>query len=140
MLLMADIPPLTSLSVLRLLLPPRSSILLEAYAYPGTLAALAPLQINTIGVAMDSEGLIPSAMDDVLSQWDERARGTKRPRVVLIVPTGQNPTGATMGAQRRKDFLRVARKWDLVSLDPCRSPRARKRQTDFCFRPPDRHL
>lgn len=95
---------------------PNSSILLESYAYPGTLAALAPLRINAVGIEMDSEGLIPSAMDDVLSQWDERKRGTKRPRVMLIVPTGQNPTGATMGTQRRKELLRVARKWDLVSL------------------------
>lgn len=102
-------------SIIRLLLPPRSSILLEAYAYPGTLAALDPLQINTVGIAMDSEGLVPSAMDDVLSAWDETARGTKRPRVVLIVPTGQNPTGATMGTQRRRDLYEVARKWNLVS-------------------------
>lgn len=102
-------------NVIRLLLRPGSSILLEEYAYPGTLAALHPLQVTPIGVKMDSEGLIPESMDEILTNWDEAARRTRRPRSMLIVPTGQNPSGATMGEDRRRKVLEVARKWDLVS-------------------------
>ena len=67
---------------------------------------------------MDSEGLVPEAMDEVLTNWDEETRRTRRPRVMLIVPTGQNPSGATMGVERRRKVLEVARKWDVVSRAP----------------------
>lgn len=107
---------LTTYRIFRLLLPRNSSILVEAFSYPGTLASLSALGVKAIPIAMDGEGLIPSVMDDVLSGWNETVRRSSKPRCMVIVPTGQNPTSVSMGVERRKEVLRVAGKHDLVSF------------------------
>ena len=86
---------------------------------------------------------MPEAMDEVLTNWDEETRRTRRPRVVLMVPTGQNPSGATMGEERRRRVLEVARKWDvvsLVSLYRTAEPSLTRRVVDSVFLPSDRCL
>lgn len=59
--------------------------------------------------------MIPSVMDEVLSNWDESKRGRK-PKLVTAVVTGQNPTGTTMSLERKQEFYNIAQKHDLVSL------------------------
>jgi aromatic amino acid aminotransferase I len=77
-----------------------------------------PLGVRTVGVELDEEGLCPRDLERVLDGWDERERGgVRRPRVLYVVPTGQNPTGATMGAQRRRDVYDVCRRWDVFILE-----------------------
>lgn len=90
--------------------------------------------IIPISVRMDAGGLDPSELDRVLREWDEIARGCKRydpakrfktldadtacrPRVLLQVPTGQNPTGITLTYQRRQTIYEMAVKWDLIILE-----------------------
>jgi aromatic amino acid aminotransferase I len=89
---------------------------------PGTLSGLVPMGLKPIPVALDAEGMVPSDMDRVLDEWDSAKQG-KKPRFVLIVPSGQNPSGTTMQAARRKEFYAVAQKHNLiiVSDDPYRA-------------------
>lgn len=51
---------------------------------------------------MDEQGLIPQSLEEVLSNWDESERKARRPFLLYMVPTGQNPTGATQSLERRK--------------------------------------
>lgn len=46
---------------------------------------------------MDEQGLLPDDMDHILSNWDVKARGGRKPHLLYTVPSGQNPTGATQG-------------------------------------------
>lgn len=113
-----------------------SSILVEEFCYPATLAMLRPQGVLPVGLKMDDEGLLPEEMDRVLSGWGNAQHS--KPRVMIIVPTGQvrlshllvfgrlvetdvlctpppqNPSGATMSTQRRKNVYDVARKHNIV--------------------------
>lgn len=94
----------------------RGDILLsEEYTFATAVETAAPLGVRVVGVPMDAEGLVPAALDALLSAWDD-ARGRK-PFLLYTVPTGQNPTGATQGAARRRALYAVARKHDLFILE-----------------------
>ena len=56
-------------------------------------------------------------MDEMLSTWDEAARGARKPHVLYTVPSGQNPTGATQGAERRRDIYAVCQKHDVFIIE-----------------------
>jgi aromatic amino acid aminotransferase I len=93
------------------------SILTEEYSFSTALETAAPLGIRVFGVRMDEQGLIPESMDKTLTGWDAQARGARKPHVLYTVPSGQNPTGATQGEQRRRDIYEVAQKHDIYILE-----------------------
>ncbi|KAI0868995.1 aromatic amino acid aminotransferase-like protein [Hypoxylon argillaceum] len=95
----------------------RDSLLTEEYSFSTALETMAPLGIKVVGVHIDEQGLLPKALDDILSNWDENARGARKPTVLYTVPSGQNPTGATMGAQRRQDIYDVCSKHDVYIFE-----------------------
>ena len=92
-------------------------ILSEEYTFATAVETAAPMGVKVIGVKMDEQGLLPSSMDEILSNWDEAKRGAKRPWLLYTVPSGQNPTGATQGEKRRRDIYRCAQKHDLYILE-----------------------
>ncbi|EWC45534.1 hypothetical protein DRE_05392 [Drechslerella stenobrocha 248] len=89
----------------------------DEYAFCSAVEAGRGLGINAVGIRMDSEGMIPSHLDEVLTNWDEKAREAKKPFLIYLVPTGQNPTGSTQGTQRRKDIYALAQKHDLIVIE-----------------------
>ncbi|KAH9994164.1 PLP-dependent transferase [Xylariaceae sp. FL0662B] len=94
------------------------ALLTEEYSFSTALETAAPLGIPVFGVPMDAQGLRPDELDRILSTWDESARaGARKPSVLYTVPSGQNPTGATQGAQRRRDIYEVCRKHDVFILE-----------------------
>jgi aromatic amino acid aminotransferase I len=96
----------------------RDSVLTEDFSFSTALETIAPLGVNAFGCPIDDQGLIPEAMDDLLSNWDEKARGgARKPHVLYTVPSGQNPTGATQGVERRKAVYAVAQKHDLYIIE-----------------------
>ncbi|PWY71029.1 putative L-kynurenine/alpha-aminoadipate aminotransferase [Aspergillus heteromorphus CBS 117.55] len=95
----------------------KDSILTEEYTFATALETIAPLGVKAFGVQMDGEGLLPESMDQTLSEWNEDARGARKPHVLYTVPSGQNPTGATQGIQRRRDIYAVCQKHDLYIIE-----------------------
>ncbi|KAF9204043.1 hypothetical protein BGZ49_005755 [Haplosporangium sp. Z 27] len=94
-------------------------ILVEEWTYPAALEMIDPLGIGHVPVGMDGEGMSAVALKDLLDNWGstpEQANEAK-PRVVYLIPTGQNPTGATMSLQRRKDIIKVAQEHDLILIE-----------------------
>ena len=74
--------------------------------------------MQCIGVKMDEQGLLPSHLDSIISNWDSAAyNGAPKPWLLYTVPSGQNPTGATQSKQRRKEIYRVAQKHDIYILE-----------------------
>lgn len=88
---------------------PGELIAAEQLTYPGLLAAARVLQRGVVPVAMDAEGMLPDAL--------EEACQLRRPRLLYLVPTIQNPTTATMSAQRRQALLAVAKRHDLTVIE-----------------------
>lgn len=92
-------------------------ILTEQYSFTTAIEAAAPMGVRCASVAMDRGGMLPSSLDDVLTNWDASKRGGPKPYLVYTVPTGQNPTGSTQSLQRRREIYAVCQKHDLYIFE-----------------------
>ena len=59
-------------------------------------------------------GIVPAALEDALKK---QAAAGRRARVLYTVPHGQNPTGATMSMQRKRDVYAVCCAHDVIILE-----------------------
>ncbi|GAA1563336.1 PLP-dependent aminotransferase family protein [Kribbella sancticallisti] len=88
-------------TALRALAAPGAPALVESPTYSGILAVVRAAGLRPFPVPVDVDGV----RTDLLAEAFEATRA----RVFVCQPLFQNPTGATMSAQRRQDVLRVAR-------------------------------
>ena len=102
---------------LRMLTRPGDMVLSEEYTFSAAVETALPMGLRMAGVPMDAEGLLPNAMDSILSNWDVEARGGRKPHILYTVPTGQNPTGATSGLERRRAIYAVCQKHDIFIIE-----------------------
>ncbi|MCJ8298996.1 MAG: PLP-dependent aminotransferase family protein [Pseudomonadales bacterium] len=80
-------------------------IALEVQTYPGILAICKYLGRKVLPIAMDEQGMLPEAL----------AQQCKicKPSMVIVVPSQQNPTAATMGQVRREALAKVIAQQDI---------------------------
>lgn len=104
-------------SVLRMLTERGDYILLEEYTFASAAETAWPLGLKGAAIKMDEQGLLPESMDEILSNWDEAARGARKPFLLYTIATGQNPTGATQSGDRRRAIYKVAQKHDVVIVE-----------------------
>ncbi|OMH83800.1 Aromatic amino acid aminotransferase [Zancudomyces culisetae] len=83
------------------------------WTYPAVIETFAGAGYKMVSVGMDNEGMNPEALDRVCTEWT----GPQKLKVVYLIPTGQNPTGATMSVQRRKDIYSVCQKHNLMIIE-----------------------
>lgn len=91
-------------------------ILSEEYTYPGTIEAAKCLGLRMVGIKMDEDGLSPDHLELTLRNWNVTSAGPT-PKLLYVIPTGQNPTGATQSAERRQAIYRIAEKHNLIILE-----------------------
>ncbi|KAJ2856581.1 Aromatic/aminoadipate aminotransferase 1, partial [Coemansia erecta] len=91
------------------------TLIVDEWTYPSAIGAAVPMGIRLAPVTMDGEGAMPEALDRLCANWSEDQG--KRPRVAYMIPTAQNPTGATMSAERKQAIYAVAQKHDLVIIE-----------------------
>lgn len=128
------------------LIDEHTTLLVESPTYSGALCALDATGCKYACVPTDGQGLIPSAIDDMLDRWEEDHPGAAssapaasgpsdhhhnstsassgshalplaKPRILYCIPTGANPTGASLPLERRVELLKVARKHNLIILE-----------------------
>ena len=105
-------------------------ILTEDLTYPGLRAAAEHLGLWLEGIAMDEEGMLPSAL--------EAACVAARARLLYCVPTLHNPTTATMSEQRRLEIIAIARRHNLAIIeDDAYGPLVRKAPPAIAALAPD---
>lgn len=85
-------------------------IFVEQLTYPLLKRIAANRSVRMTGIALDDEGMRPDALDAA-------ARAAPDVRAAFVVPTLQNPTAATMSAERRRAIAEVARARDLVIVE-----------------------
>ncbi|TBU22821.1 L-tyrosine:2-oxoglutarate aminotransferase [Dichomitus squalens] len=101
--------------VFRMLGAPGDYFLADEFTFgPMPLAADAH-GIKWVPVRIDSGGIIPEELERILSEWDIK-RG-RRPHVLYSTPCGQNPTGSTLNAERRKRIYELAQKFDFIIIE-----------------------
>eukprot|EP00035_Acanthoeca_spectabilis_P039389 m.61726 g.61726 ORF g.61726 m.61726 type:complete len:507 (+) comp9576_c0_seq1:1383-2903(+) len=96
---------------------PGDIVLTTDYAYTGIFASAAPLGRRVVGVETDAEGPLASAIDAVCVEAAGAPPHSPRPRLLYVVPTGCNPTGATISAGRRRELYDICCKHDLWIIE-----------------------
>jgi 2-aminoadipate transaminase len=93
---------------------PGDLILTEAPTYTGALGAFDSFQADMRAVAMDDDGIIPEALEDMLDAIRTEGR---RVKFIYLVPTFQNPSGITLAADRRDRVVEICRSNDVLVLE-----------------------
>ncbi|GAM82750.1 hypothetical protein ANO11243_007360 [Dothideomycetidae sp. 11243] len=102
---------------LRMFLNPGDYIITEEYTFSAAVETARQMGGRLLSIPIDEQGLLPDAIDEILTSWDPAVRNARKPFLIYTVPSGQNPTGATMSTQRRRDLYAVAQKHDLFILE-----------------------
>jgi 2-aminoadipate transaminase len=90
---------------------PGDVVVVEEPTYFLALTILRDHGLEVRGVAVDADGLDVDELDQVL---DELAAAGRRVAFVYTIPAFQNPTGATMSAERRERLCSVSRAHDVI--------------------------
>ncbi|MFF9475757.1 PLP-dependent aminotransferase family protein [Streptomyces roseolus] len=88
-------------TALRALAPPGTPVLVESPTYPGMLAVARAAGLRPVPVPADADGIRTDLLEAAF-----RATGA---RVLVCQPLFQNPTGAVLPPERRREVVRIAR-------------------------------
>lgn len=93
------------------------AILVESPTFLGVLHTFKLYRPKFVPVEMDDEGMEMADLEGKMK--------VHHPKFLYVIPTFQNPTGKTLGLERRKKVLELARKYDVIILedDPYRDLR-----------------
>jgi 2-aminoadipate transaminase len=91
-------------------LAPGRRVLVERPTYDRPLKILRELGSEAVGLHCDDEGLDPDALVDAL-------RHGEQPAFLYLIPTFQNPSGRTLGEERRRRIVEIAREHELLVLE-----------------------
>ncbi|RKR89285.1 DNA-binding transcriptional MocR family regulator [Micromonospora pisi] len=100
--------------VARLFLDPGDVVLAEGPTYVGALGVFQTAQAQVVHVPMDSDGLIPEALELAIA---EVARTGRRAKFLYTIPTFQNPTGVTLTEERRERVLDICERAGLLVVE-----------------------
>ena len=100
--------------VTRLFCDPGDVVLVEAPSYVGALGVFRAYQCEVVHVAMDEQGLEPTALAEAIAAVD---RAGKRAKFLYTIPNFQNPAGVSQSLARRTEVLRVAEAADLLVVE-----------------------
>ncbi|KDN81940.1 PLP-dependent aminotransferase family protein [Kitasatospora cheerisanensis] len=89
-------------TALRSLAPPGAPVLVESPTYPGLLAIARAAGLRPVPVPADQDGVRPERLAEAFA-----ATGA---RLFVCQPLFQNPTGAVLGAERRRAVLAAAKR------------------------------
>lgn len=102
---------------MRTILEEGDTLFVEEMVYPSILSTAENYQLNIVSIRMDEEGIIPEELEKACVKSIE----TNHPiKMLITVPSGQNPTGRTTGIERKSEIYKIARKFNflLVEDDP----------------------
>lgn len=101
--------------VFDMLLDANDALLVESPTYSGSLAYLQPKGCPLIEIETDDGGLMPDKLEATLRNWDPECG--PRPKVLYTIPTGSNPTGASLSLERKKLIYEISSEFNLLILE-----------------------
>jgi DNA-binding transcriptional MocR family regulator len=84
-------------------------VVLEDPVYHGLIRVFSRTGANILAIPVDAHGLDPALLEDTLQQH--------RPRMLVVTPSYQNPTGATLPLERRKRIVELAQRYSVVLVE-----------------------
>ena len=102
--------------VVRVLMEPGDTALVEAPTYPATLSTLRLAQAKVLSVPMDDQGLNTDALAELLASLPADAL----PKLLYTVPNFSNPRGTLLPTERRQALVELALRYGfwIVEDDP----------------------
>ena len=97
-----------------LLLSPGDNVVVEEATYGGMLSRLERLGVEVRGVQLDSDGVCPEHLREVLDNCVSEGRPAK---YLYTIPTVQNPTGSCMPLERRFEILEVMEDYETAIFE-----------------------
>jgi DNA-binding transcriptional MocR family regulator len=95
--------------VARAFLEPGDVVVTETPTFLGGLMAFRWAGADVIGVPVDHEGIQPDLLEEALVRH--------RPKLIYLMPTFQNPTGAVLGRERRRLTLELAMRYRVPVME-----------------------
>ncbi len=98
----------------RVLLDPGDAVITEMPTYTGTIACFRNLRARLLGVPQDDDGMRTDKLEKVIAK--ARVEGLNL-KLLYLIPTFQNPSGATLSLERRKELIEIAERENLLILE-----------------------
>ena len=98
----------------RIFCNPGDVVICEAPSYVGALGVFRSYQCEVVHVAMDEQGLNPSALADALRALRRAGRTVK---FLYTIPNHHNPAGVTQSLDRRLELLQLCERADLLVVE-----------------------
>lgn len=95
--------------IARVLLQPGDIVILEDPTYPGAIACFRSYGARLIGIPTDTDGMDVEALEQQLKKY--------HPKLIYVVPTFHNPTGAVMPFERRKKLVELALHYEIPVIE-----------------------
>jgi DNA-binding transcriptional MocR family regulator len=98
----------------KLFLDPGDVVIAEGPSYVTALVVFRSFQADVSHVAMDENGIIPSALRERIAELGAQKR---RIKFLYLIPTFQNPAGVTLSWERRMEILEIARANEILVIE-----------------------
>jgi 2-aminoadipate transaminase len=98
----------------RVLLDPGERVICEGPTYPGAVPVLMAAQADVLHVPVDRHGIDPAGLADALERCDRDGRPAK---LIYLIPTFQNPSGAALSLERRAAVIELAVRHDVLVIE-----------------------
>jgi DNA-binding transcriptional MocR family regulator len=89
--------------IARVFLEPGDSVVVEEPSYFGALNVFRQAQARPLGVPVDRHGMRTDLLEPLLQRY--------RPKFIYTLPTYQNPSGALLSLERRRQLLELAHRF-----------------------------
>jgi kynurenine/2-aminoadipate aminotransferase len=97
-----------------MIIEPGCNVMLENPSYTGIVSFLHTQPCNLIQISTDGEGIMPESLESTLKNWEDVAT---RPKVLYTIPTGSNPTGVTVSAERKMAVYKICQEYDVLIME-----------------------
>jgi len=98
----------------KVLLDPGDTIIVGSPTYLGATGTFRALQANMETVPVERDGMNMDKLHDKLSELKKR---DIKPKFIYLVPTFQNPSGATIPGDKRRKLLDIAEEFDVLVVE-----------------------
>ncbi|HEY3613814.1 MAG TPA: PLP-dependent aminotransferase family protein, partial [Gaiellales bacterium] len=98
----------------RVLLDPGDRVICEGPTYPGAVPVLMAAQADVVHVGIDRDGV---RIDELAEALERCAREGRQAKLIYLIPTFQNPSGAALSRERRAAVLELAVRYDVLVVE-----------------------
>lgn len=93
----------------RILVRPGDEVVIENPTFPGAISVFCGANSKFISVPVNENGLDLDVLEDILTQ--------RRPKLIYVVPTFQNPTGTAMDIAARRRLIELAARYRVPIIE-----------------------